>query len=628
MVAVLSPNPATSDLPFRHPMTSMKGSTAVFWSTSLFVAMMAWQITLRSALTMDELHTLLVARVLASGEFVSFFIGSVSRYEGGSWLVCWPVSWMLRLGAWGSAATCWTAGLISLGTVSLGSLWLSRHFGARAALCFGPLLAFCAPEFVHYSYRAWGSLAEALIVYPLAALAYEGWQRRGRTLRGAVGLGVLLAMAIILSYLHMATALLFVVLQWLERAGRPLFRVATETLVVATTAVVSFALWLWTAVPHLDEALTVRSGTPIQETIPSLVLVRLDRVLLHLPQAWMGQHLDRSLLPMLMGVGLSVLSVVCVITAWRRGGKARWLSCLWLMLLPPLSVGHELAELPDVLRYYLPLLMCSLALIAVAGRAQSLLALTLGLVMWLPQGLPIPYQNPTHAYLELGSNALYRFAAEPHEKFHLLVEHVPDRYRPWFAFGYGLDAGTRYARDTRSMEVALDTWLEHGRDRVDNPHFIFSDAAAWRPFRDDVQDDEVALDAWFHRGLGAGLMADGRVDELEKRMFGIAGTARRQRVMEGMGAAARVWFAGNDLPPSGWIESMTQDAGLQDWLAFGRGIGEEGVSMRPDAEDLGLPSDGEAAGSLRLGRETASFTELSTMVQVAVIPTPVPLQQL
>ena len=606
-------------------MTSMKGSTAAFWSTSLFAAMMAWQITSRSALTMDELHTLLVARVIASGEFVSFFIGSVSRYEGGSWLVCWPVSWLLRLGAWGSAATCWTAGLLSLGTVALGSLWLARHFGALPAFFYGPLLALCAPEFVHYSYRAWGSLAEALIVYPLAAFAYEAWQRRGRSLVGAVGLGVLLAMAIIASYLHMATALLFVVLQWLERSGRPLFTVVTETLLVASTALVSFALWLWFAVPHLDEALTVRSGTPIQETLPSLFLVRLDRVALYFPQAWMGQHLDRSLFPLLMGVGLSLLSVVCVIAAWRRGGKARWLSCLWLMLLPALSVGHQLAKPPDVLRYYLPLLVCSLALIAVAGRTQSMLALILGLAMWLPQGLPMPYQNPTHAYLELGSNALYRFAAEPHEKFHLLVEQVPERYRPWFAFGYGLDAGTRYARDTRSMEAALDTWLEHGRDKSDNPHFVFSDPAAWRPFLDDVQDDEVVLDDWFHRGLGAGLMADGRVDELEKRMFGIAGTDRRQRVMEGMGAAARVWFAGNDLPASGWIESMTEDAVPQDWLAFGRGVGATGVSTRPDAEDLGIASEGEAAESLRLGRDAASFTALTTMVQVAVIPTPVPL---
>jgi hypothetical protein len=606
----------------------MKGSTAVSISTLFFAAMMAWQITTRSALTMDELHTLLVARVMASGEWVSFFIGSVSRYEGGSWLVCWPVSVLLRLGAWGSAATCWTAGTISLATVGLGSWWLFRHFGAGAALSIGPLLALCAPELLHYSYRAWGSLAEALIVYPLAALAYEAWQRRGRSLLGAVSLGVLLAVAVVISYLHMATALLFVLLQWLDREGRPASRVLVETLLVAATSLGCFALWLGVAVPHLDEALTVRGGTPILETLLGLLIVRLDLVALSFPQAWMGQHLDRGILPLVMGTGLSLLAAWSAVVAWRRGGKARWLSCLWITLLPAMSVGHQLAQAPDVLRYYLPLLACSLALIATAGLRHSLLAVAFGLLMWLPQGLHMPYQNPAHAYLELGSNALYRFSTNPHEKFHLLLEHVPEGYAPWFAFGYGLDAGTRYSRDTRSMAGAIETWHISGRNPLANPHFVFSAPPAWRPFSPDAPDSVADLDTWFHRGLGVGLLADGRVDGLEVDMLGIVGTPSRQGVMEGLGAASRVLFVGNDPPAGRWLGPLLLHTGPADWVAFGQGAGDGGTPGRPDAKDLGLWGDPLRTESCRLGWEAASHTELSAMAQVSVIPTPVPTEGL
>ena len=605
-------------------MTSMKASTAVSVSTAFFAAMLAWQITTRSALTMDELHTLLIARVMASGEWVSFFIGSVSRYEGGSWLVCWPVSAWLWLGAWGSAATCWTAGAISLGTVGLGSWWLFRHFGAGPALCLGPLLALCAPEFLHYSYRAWGSLAEALIVYPLAAFAYEIWQRRGRPLLGALLLGVLLSLAIVISYLHMVTALLFVFLQLLDRDDRPASRVMIEILVVAATSFGCFAIWLGLAVPHLDEALTVRGGTPILETLPHLLVVRLDLVALSFPQAWMGQHLDRGTLPLLMGTGLSLLAAWSALLGWRRGGKGRWLSCLWLILLPALSVGHQLAQPPDVLRYYLPLLVCSLALVAVAGLKQSLLAMVMGLMMWLPQGLSMPYQNPSHAYLELGGNALYRFSTQPHEKFHLLLDQVPEVYSPWFAFGYGLDAGTRYSRDTRSMAGAIEAWNSTGRDPLDNPHFVFAAPAAWRPFSPNTSEYLSDLDVWFHRGVGVGLLADGRVDELEVNMLGVAGSSSRQGVMEGLGAASRLWLLGSDLPVDRWLSPLLQHTGPDDWMAFGRGVGDGGLAAYPDAEALGLLGDIDRIEALRLGWEAASNTELSAMVQVSVIATPAP----
>ena len=247
--------------------------------------------------------------------------------------------------------------------------------------------------------------------------------------------------------------------------------------------------------------------------------------------------------------------------------------------------------------------------------------------MWLPQGLSMPYQNPSHAYLELGGNALYRFAPDPHEKFHLLLEHVPEGYLPWFAFGYGLDAGTRYSRDTRSMAEAVETWRMSGRNLLENPHFVFAKASAWRPFPTGAQDSVANLDAWFHRGLGAGLMADGRVDELEIEMLGVPGTSRRQRVMEGLGAASRVWFVGNEPPVGSWLGALLQHTGPDDWMAFGRGAGDGGAAGRPNGEDLGLSGDANRAESLRLGWEAASRTELSAMVQVSVIPTPVPTEE-
>ena len=585
--------------------------------------MVAWQISTRSALTMDELHTLLIARVMASGESVSFFIGSVSRYEGGSWLVCFPVSWLLRLGAWGSAATCWTAAAISLSTVALSSLWLGRHFGSRAALCFGPLVALCAPEVLHYSYRAWGSLAEALIVYPLAALVYAGWQRRGRPLSGAVALGALLATAVVVSYLHMATAILFVFLQWLERRGRPGPRVLAETLLVAVVALALFGLWLWVAVPHLDEALTVRSGVPILQTLPSLLLVRLDLIALSLPEAWMGQHLDRDMLSYSMGTALSLLSVVCAALAWRRGAKARWLVGLWLVLLPALSVGHQLAQPPDVFRYYQPLLLCSLALIVIAGKAHTIAALVLGGLMWLPQGLGMPYQNPSHAYLELGSNALYRFAADPHEKFYLLAERVGPRFQSWFAFGYGLDAGTRYQRDTLSMSAAVSAWRASGRDLNDNPHFVFAEPAAWLPFAPGVEGAAAVSDEWFHRGLGVGLMADAQLDSREAIMLGGAGTLRRQYVMEGLGAAARILSSGDSIAMTDLLAGLAQHTVDADWRAIGRGVGG-GISADSGVNGLDLGEGSERTEMFRLGWDEASFTELNSMAEVSVRPTPVP----
>lgn len=584
--------------------------------------MMGWQITQRSALTMDELHTLLVAKLLVAGEAVPFSLGSVSRYEGGSWLIAWPVSWLLRLGAYGSAATCWTAGSLSLLTVALSSWWLARNVRLAAGLLLGPLLALCAPEFLHYSYRAWGSIGEALVVFPLAALAFGAWLHAGRPLLGAALLGLLLAAAVILSYLHMITALLFVVLAVLERRPGGLAPVLRETAVVASVALLAFALWLAIAVPHLDEALTVRNGTPILATLPHLLLVRLDLIAVTWPQAWMGQHLDRGAVPLVMACALSLLTLWSLAVVWRAGGRARWLVALWLVLLPALSVGHALAQAPHVLRYYVPLLVCSLALIAAAGLRESALALVLGLLMWAPQGLPMPYQNPPFSYLELGGNALHRYAADPHGKFRSLREQVEPRYRPWFAFGYGVDSGTRYTREVSSMTQAVSSWRASGQPLSANPHFVFAEPAAWIVWEAESGPVE---EPYFYRGFGVGLLADARIDEFETKLLAALSRSQRDHVLEGIGAAVVLRPpGGRDVPPEAWNTSLLAAADPLDWLAIGRGIAAVGTGQVPGASDLGLAAGSDLAMALALGKEGPSWTQLRQMVQVSVVPTPAP----
>ena len=166
-------------------------------SACIFLAIIGWQIHQRSALTMDEVHTLLLARCFAAGETLSFYLGSVTRYEGGSWLIAWPVSLLLRLGAYGSGATSWTAGGISVATVALSSWLLARRINGLAGLVFGPLLALCTVEYLHYSYRAWGSLAEALLALPLFGLALDRWWSTGRRPLTAIACGLLLGLALV-----------------------------------------------------------------------------------------------------------------------------------------------------------------------------------------------------------------------------------------------------------------------------------------------------------------------------------------------------------------------------------------------------------------------------------------------
>ena len=57
-----------------RPPSSGQAALAAVASACIFLAIIGWQIHQRSALTMDEVHTLLLARCCAAGETLSFYL--------------------------------------------------------------------------------------------------------------------------------------------------------------------------------------------------------------------------------------------------------------------------------------------------------------------------------------------------------------------------------------------------------------------------------------------------------------------------------------------------------------------------------------------------------------------------
>ncbi|MCP4871911.1 MAG: hypothetical protein GY898_24665 [Proteobacteria bacterium] len=484
---------------------------------------------------MDELHTVLVGAAIADGDIPSFYVGSVSRYEGGSWLIAFPVGLLLALGAWAAAAVSWAAAAISITTVALGSVWLARHVRPTAGLFLGPVLAFAAPEVVHYSYRAWGSLHEALVMLPVIGLAGAAWLDRGRPRSGAVGLGVLLGIGLVLSYVHFITALAVVGVAAFEaRSDRR--RMAVDVGLVAAASVVVLGVWIVAMVPIPAEALEVRGGRSLASTLPSLLLVRLDLVLTSLPLAWVGAAQDLTTAKLAAGAGLVGLTAAAAIAVWRAGGRGRHLVIAAAVCVPALSVGHSLVEAPMVLRYYLPLLGLSAALIVAWDDRAAAAAVALGLLFWIPSGLVIPGQDPVRSHAELGGNALHRYAPQPHAKFLLLRAQASPAVRPPLAFGYGRDTGLRFSSSWSGIQSGAPASGEV--DPTADPHLYLFEARAWISAYDGLSD--VPDRAAFFQGLGVGLVLDHTFDDAERVLLDAAAPGDRASIIEGMGAAARV----------------------------------------------------------------------------------------
>lgn len=593
--------------------------SAALFSTALFAAVLAFWLSRRGALSVDELHTALLGRLWAEGEPLSFYVGSVSRYEGGSWLIAWPVSWLMQLGAWGTAATSWTAGAISLVTVFAASLWLAREERPLAGLAVGPLAALAAPELVHYAYRAWGSLCEALVFLPLLALACGFWIDRGRRLVAAPLLGLLLGAAILFSYLHMLTALAFLaVLAEEARRTGAWRRTAGEATVVGVTALLVFGIWVFSTVPIPAEALQVRGGRGLASAWIDLLLVRVDLVAIHLPRAWIGELLPHTPLRLAAGVGLSLLAVAAAVVAWRRGGRIRWVVLFALVCVPGMSLGHSLAGPPQVYRYYLPLLAAGIVLVAAWDMRAVVAAVVLGLALQLPAGPQSPYQAPDRSYLELGASALHRFAPDPHVKFKAFFGVTAPRLRSYLAFGYGLDSGVRFGASWGGMrEGASRTGgvVDVARD----PHLYLFEERSWIGFWDELGDP--AGERRFFEGLGVGLLSDGVLDLDEVALLSAAEPDERTWILEGAGAALVVELE-RGVSVAGWDGAWRRTARDDDWEAIGRGMARgAGLDGLPEGVGL-LLEEGAALGRLRIGLEARRDVELRAMVLLPVVPTP------
>lgn len=576
---------------------------------------MVSQILRRAALSMDELHTLLLGVSWARGDVLPFYIGSVTRYEGGSWLLAWPVSWLLRLGASGTAATTWTAGTLSLLGVALGGYWVTRVRGLAAGATLGLLLA-CVPELVHYSYRAWGSIQEALFGLPLLALLYERWRGEGRGVAGAVGLGVALAGCIILSYVHMVTALAFVAVHLLGERGR-LRGALGEVGVVAAASLASFGVWVATMLPFWNEAGIIRDGRPISSLLGSMLLPRVDRVVGSLPGAWVGQLLEPTPLRLAAGVVLSLLVLGGAVAGWRaEDERRRWPVVFLLCFLPALSVGHALQGEPGVFRYYLPLFAVGMGLVALWDLRAVAVAVLCGLTFWLPRGLEMPYQNPALNYLELGGNAMHRFHLDPHSKFVALREVVPDWYRPWFAFGYGVDSGQRFSRARKGMRQTLSREGDPDALWRGRPHFSLWPLEAWTGFWDELEGDD---ERQFLLGMGMGFCADGVLDEREAELLDVVGE-KRAVVLEGFGAAvSRGLEAG--VVFDGWDAEVRERLAVADYAAVGRGVGKVRAVEAGVAKGLGVP-EGARREALLAGQAVEIDLSWRAMASVPLIATP------
>jgi hypothetical protein len=584
-----------------------------------FALAVGWLILRRTALTMDERHTLLIAQAIAGGDSVSFYVGSVTRYEGGSWLIAWPVALLLKLGAYGTAATSWTAASIAIGAVAAGSIWTGRHAGPVAALLLGPVCAAAFPEVMHYSYRAWGSLCEALVMLPVLALVHERWERGGRRTGGGILLGVLGAVAWVLSYFHFVTALAFVAAEAMQSraSGRTSRSTVGGVALVGGVAAVVFLGWVFLANPHPGEAWVVRDGRSLLSTVRDLLLPRIDLVLLSLPGAVMGELTEATPLRWFASAGILAASVGGAVRVWRRGGPLRRVVVFGALYLPALGVGHALLDPPEVYRYYLPLLASMAACIAAGGLRTALPAVVLGAAFWLPSGLAMPYQNPAYTVLELGSNAMHRYAEDPHVKFRLLRPLIPEWHRRWFAFGYGMDSGRRCS-PTRAGGQAL---IAVRPEAAGTAPVALASASAWTSAWRGV--DAPREEADFYFGLGVGFAADGRLDKWESEVMDLISESLREEVLLGLGASVT-----RSLEQDGSAVGTAVGGGLLrgmlpvDIETLGRGMALAMSAGRPEGAGLGLT--GVSSDALERGLRAGVDRARRAMLRVPTIPTPHP----
>lgn len=604
---------------------------AVAASTVVFTAVLIWWIQHRTALTMDELHSALLGRAVAAGEPLSFYDGSVTRYEGGSWLIGFPVGLFMLLGAGPVAATSWTAGLCAVIAATLASWWVARTAGPGRALWVGPLLA-ASPELMHYSFRAWGSISEALFMLPLIALVAEPFvsgldgardggersPRGGRRFAWAIGLGALLGAASILSYVHFVTAITFAVVLAVSRRDR-LGRAVLEILCAAATALVSLVVWNVALNPYPAEALSIRDGKRLDDAVWELFAPDLVRVVGDLPGAVIGEHLAATPVRTALALGVLLCAAAGVVLVGRRGGAGRAALVFAALYCCALGVGHTVTEPPDVYRYYLPLLFTMAVVIASAGAKVAAPALLLGAALFWPEGLPMPYQTPQFTHVELGGNAMHRWTRDPHRKFFRLLRGCATWEQPWFAFGYGVDSGQRYHRTITSMRETLAQHGDPEAERERDPHFHLSLPRRWIEGWDGLGFPEAEQAFFF--GLGIGLISDGGIDQVDVELLDAHTTPRRLWVLEGVGAGLRRAHEKGRPAPAAWDAGLVAAARSGDYEAIAQGIAEVGAGTVPDPLKALVPV-GPRAEEWAKGLSSEVDLRARAMVRVPMVPTP------
>lgn len=474
-------------------------------STAVFAGALWWRLGQRGGLDPDELHTLLLGKLMAGGAAPGFYVGSVTRYEGGSWLIGWPVAAALRLGATDLLAGPLVAALVAVVGVALATWGLARREPAGAAL-LGPLLAL-SPDVLHYGIRAWGSLPEALLAWPVLALLHARWRREGSAVGGLL-LGAALGAGCVFSYLHLVTAGALVAWHARDRGW---------TLAVGAAAVLLG--WWALAVPWLQEALAVRGGLPLIGLL-GVDALRWDRLLVELPAAWTGGRLEPTPIRLVSAAALAVLGTACAVRVGRRPGHRPALA-VTAALVPALAASHAMLGPPENSRYYLPLVVALLAWTAAAGWRPAFVAVVLSLGVWSGAGPVVPRPSSLRAFAELGANGQHRYHEDPHIKAKALWSVASGPQRRWLLYGYGVDSGRRYGAVVRSMRAKAREVGESPADLARHPHFRLLDPSVqidWvRPLT--VAEGRDA----FLSGLGVGFSEDGQIDAAEQELIAVAG---------------------------------------------------------------------------------------------------------
>jgi hypothetical protein len=292
---------------------------------------------------------------------------------------------------------------------------------------------------------------------------------------------------------------------------------------------------------------------------------------------------------------------------------------MFLVCLPALSVGQRLLDAPQVYRYYIPLLATSIFLIAAWHWRAMLCAVLLSMTFWFPSGLEMPGQSPERSHMELGGNAFHRYDQEPHIKYNTYREVVSPAFKNWFAFGYGLDSGMRYSPTRSSMTEGVRESGATPNDIATNPQLSLYHALSWSR----VEGDPVGDLPFFFRGMGAGMGADGQIDPLEGELLGKLPPEQRAAVMTGFGATLGQMLAAGTAPAT-WSVGLGGPPSPADWEALARGVVAVGAAHLILGEIPGVELSSGERDAIRRGLQSAPADNLTEMMQVPMVPTPLP----